>query len=230
MASLKASPQRKDIFNVTSAIDDDSYQQNFSNKNMFQCYHNNRGYCSFREKCRYPHYKQVCPKTVCRERECKKRHPVTCKFRENCKFHKKAICAFKHVTLTNEEKERIKIDEAMNKLLEEKKILIREIESLKAKNEMLEVELNRYVTPMHDEEIGLVEPVEQIEETCINVCDKCDFTAHSTADLNTHISEKHTNKKLKINACKLFLCDHCSFASNSEEKFKNHARNNHSHQ
>ena len=146
MASLKRSPQSRDIFNVTSASDDDSYQKVFSNKNLFQCYHNNRGYCSFRDKCRYRHFTQVCPKTVCRENECKKRHPVTCKFRENCKFHKKAICAFKHVPLTNG---KTKNDEALDKLLEENKTLIREIENLKAKNEMLEVELKRYVTPMH---------------------------------------------------------------------------------
>ena len=132
------------------------------------------------------------PKTVCRENECKKRHPVTCKFRENCKFHKKAICAFKHVPLTNG---KTKNDEALDKLLEENRTLIREIENLKAKNEMLEVELKRYVTSIHDKEIEVVD--EKKEE--IFMCEKCDFKAHSTTVLDTHISEKHTAENLKIN-------------------------------
>ena len=54
-------------------------------------------------------------------------------------------------------------------------------------------------------------------------CEKCYFRAHSSADLSTHISMKHTIKNLK----QLFLCDHCDFASNIEEKFKYHQENQH---
>ena len=233
----------RDIFNVAIASDDDSsdkYSQVFSNKNLFQCYHNNRGYCSYRTKCRYQHYEQVCPKTVCREHECKKRHPVLCKFRENCKFHRKAICSFKHIAHTNDKNEKAKSenpnsDEAVDKLLEENRILVREVEDLKAKNKMLEAKLKRFVASMHDKEIELIddkvshETVEQTEEICMYVCEKCDFRTNSTAGLNTHISVKHTTKNLKNNTIKLFLCDHCNFASNFEEKLNNHTENNHNH-
>ena len=108
MTLQEESSKSKDFFNVTSACDDDKRETNmtemmhtkvFSNKNLFQCYHNNRGYCSFRNKCRYQHYDQVCPSSVCRDQECRKRHPVICKFKEHCKFDKKSICSFKHVVI-----------------------------------------------------------------------------------------------------------------------------------
>ena len=91
---------------------------------------------------------------------------------------------------------------------------------------MLEVLLKRYVTPVHHIEIEVVD--EKKEE--IFMCEKCDFKAHSTTGLDTHISEKHTAENLKINPFKLFLCDHCSFASNLEEKFRNHQESNHGEQ
>ena len=132
----------------------------FSNKNLFQCYHNNRGYCSFRTKCRYQHYKQVCPKTVCRDHECKKRYPVLCKFREHCKFHRKGICAFKHITNDKNEKaksENSNSEEAVAKLLEQNEELVREIEDLKDRNKTLEAELKRFAYSMHEKEIELID-------------------------------------------------------------------------
>ena len=90
---------------VTSASEDDDWSNSkhtrvFFNRNQFQCYHNNRGFCSFRDHCRYQHYHKVCPKTVCRVNECKFRHPVICKYKETCKFVQKGICAFKHNPLS----------------------------------------------------------------------------------------------------------------------------------
>ena len=72
------------------------------NRNIFQCYHNNRGYCQYREKCRYQHYKETCQKRVCKETECKFRHPKLCKYREVFKFLKKQICSYKHEFETKE--------------------------------------------------------------------------------------------------------------------------------
>ena len=154
------------------------------------------------------------------------RHPRKCRNGGKCKFFSKNICAYKHDTLD-------KNDEDVDKLMEENKTLIREIDNLKAKNKMLEGELKRYLTSTNDKENELVddmvghEPVKQNEEIRMFVCEKCDFTAYSAESLNTHISEKHTTENLKNNTYKLFLCDHCSFASNVEEKFKNHTENYH---
>ena len=95
--------------NVTSVDEDHNSNSNFEltkvfmNRNFHQCYFNNRGYCRFRDKCRYRHYKQICPKSICRDQECNYRHPRSCKYRELCKFYKKDICAFKHINIIKKE-------------------------------------------------------------------------------------------------------------------------------
>ena len=42
-----------------------------TNRNVFQCYHNNVGYFKYREHCRYQHFNVSCQKNVCRDKECK---------------------------------------------------------------------------------------------------------------------------------------------------------------
>ena len=64
--------------------------------------HNDAGYCKFGEKCRKRHYNVICSLTNC-DKMCEGRHPKYCKFYEKCKFFKKNICAFKHVTLANDD-------------------------------------------------------------------------------------------------------------------------------
>ena len=88
-----------DYHNVTFAYDDESslkHTKVFLNKNLIHCYHNNRGYCSFRDRCRYQHFSEICDKNICREKECRKRHPVICRYKDDCKFFKSKNCAFKH--------------------------------------------------------------------------------------------------------------------------------------
>ena len=114
---------------VTFACEDEEHEsilnhtKVFQNKNLFQCYHHNRGYCSFRDNCRYRHFKGICTKNICRDRECEKRHPVICRFKDDCKFNKSNNCAFKHLEMK---------DTIANKGLEKKmKICLEEVESLK---------------------------------------------------------------------------------------------------
>ena len=67
--------ERMNFSYVTFAHDDEQQENSlkhtkvFLNKNLFQCYHNNRGFSSFRDKCRYKHFKGICKKNVYRERE-----------------------------------------------------------------------------------------------------------------------------------------------------------------
>ena len=74
-----------------------------NNKNLFQCSHNNRGFCKFRQECRYQHFHELCSKTICKDRECRFRHPKNCKNGDNCKFNKKKICAYRHNAQNSEE-------------------------------------------------------------------------------------------------------------------------------
>ena len=72
-------------------------------KNEFQCFHNNKGYCKFGVECHFQHYHDICLEKVCRDKECKARHPKYCKNGDDCKFYKKKICAYRHEDLKSVE-------------------------------------------------------------------------------------------------------------------------------
>ena len=61
-----------------------------------RCPHNNTGYCKFNDHCKYQHYNTICDKRICKDIECKKRHPRTCRYGENCKFNIHNACAYMH--------------------------------------------------------------------------------------------------------------------------------------
>ena len=64
-----------DSHNVTFACDDETsfeHTKVFLNKNLVQCYHNNRGYCSFRDRCRYNHFNEICTKTYAEKKNAEK--------------------------------------------------------------------------------------------------------------------------------------------------------------
>ena len=123
-----------DFSHVTLACDDERQETSlkhtkvFQNKNLVQCYHNKRGYCRFRDRCRY--FKEICIKNVCRERECVKRHPVICRYKNDCRFNKSNNCAFKHIgiktTMVNKD-----FESEMKAYTEKIKNLNREIIDLK---------------------------------------------------------------------------------------------------
>ena len=79
------------MINVTSASDD----------NKYQCYHNNKGFCKFRDQCHYQHYSEICQKSICRDKKCSFRHPKICRNGEKCKFLKLKKCAYRHSGQSN---------------------------------------------------------------------------------------------------------------------------------
>ena len=86
--------------NVTLACDDESILKHtkvFNNKSIFQCYHHNRGYCRYKDQCRYRHFQGICIENIFRDKECDKRHPVICRYKDDCKFKKANNCAFRHI-------------------------------------------------------------------------------------------------------------------------------------
>ena len=68
---------------------------------IFQCPHNNTGFCKFRDNSKYQHFYTICQKTICRNLECYNKHPKTYKFPEPCKFNSRNACAYKHVNLVD---------------------------------------------------------------------------------------------------------------------------------
>ena len=183
------------------------------NKNSFQCYHNNKGYCCYGQKCRFQHYKETCSKSICKDKECPKRHPKHCKWGERCKFLRKNICAFKHEPDANHlvpnnstyedemDKLRIEIvDLKRSNQMKQKKLceLFEEtderetiIDDLKAQAE----ELKNCILNYKKENSDLKTRITNIQSKCVF----CDFTFVGDSDLKSRISEKYElkgNKKI----------------------------------
>ena len=66
------------------------------------CQHYYRGYCYQKDDCDERHHDKVCEDPPCDEQSCEKRHPNPCNFGFRCKFKKKTICLYSHVTFVGE--------------------------------------------------------------------------------------------------------------------------------
>ena len=100
----------------------------------------NVGYCKFRDQCRYQHYSKVCPRSVCKEKECKFRHPKRCKFGSECHFLRRKCCVFSHKF--SESNEKVFHTEAESVLMNEVIQLKAEVPELKESVELKEQQLN----------------------------------------------------------------------------------------
>ena len=63
--------------------------------NLAKCPYNDSGYCKFNNECRKSHSLSICKKEKC-DKKCPDRHPKDFKFKEECRFLEKNICAFNH--------------------------------------------------------------------------------------------------------------------------------------
>ena len=68
-------------------------------KTTRKCRYFNRGYCKYRERCRFYHSPNICKvyleKGICRKNSCSDRHPRKCKYKENCPRYEQ--CQYLHV-------------------------------------------------------------------------------------------------------------------------------------
>ena len=74
-----------------------------------------------------------CFESFCKDKQCKSRHPRTCKFGDECRFLKMKCCLFKHTitkSVTNDKQK------------EESKVLEREVIELKAMIDNLQDEIS----------------------------------------------------------------------------------------
>ena len=71
------------------------------------CRYHNRGYCKYNFKCRYIHSKEICKKHIqtgnCQTKECKDRHPRTCKWTKTHNGCRRPNCDYLHVTLASDD-------------------------------------------------------------------------------------------------------------------------------
>ena len=200
------------------------------NQNSFQCYHNNRGYCQYGDKCRYQHYKDSCQKRVCKEKECKYRHPKLCKYRESCKFLKKQICSYKH-DLINKEKD---LKETANKVKEcenEVQKLRSEVFILMNNVQMKQNLIEEFIRDKKENENMLVD----VKENSKELEDKNSVYKNEISKLKIQLEKKNeTNRELE-NKCKYleikleehFKCKECDFRAIRKIDLLNHIHSVH---
>ena len=76
--------------------------QKSSFRNNPKCLFNDTGFCKYGDHCRKMHFISIFTIENC-DKGYQSRHPKPCKHGGNCKFFAKQICAYKHVTLANDD-------------------------------------------------------------------------------------------------------------------------------
>ena len=205
---------------------------NLLKKNYFQCYHNNRGYCRYGQKCHFQHFNETCQKRVCKDGECPKRHPKICKWGQKCKFKKKGICAFKH------ESEARNLSTDLSSYKDDVEKLKTEIEELKNNNKIKQRKLCELFSENDERETIIDDINDELEELKMSVnrfvqentdlrskietlqtikCVICYNIFLSESDLRSHLLDKH---ELKENFnCK--TCDEISEKTKDTELLVN---------
>jgi hypothetical protein len=176
------------------------------NRNYFQCYYNNRGYCKFRDECRYQHYTEVCSQSLCKERQCKFRHPRVCKFGDNCHFLRKKYCLYKHDSSKSDDqqkKEVVFLKEEITKLKAEIQDL-RNVVEMKEKDlrEIIkkEADQNRVIKALNEENRCLKQSIGRYSENEIgksNAIEKLTKENKDLKDENESLNVKIANQQVK---------------------------------
>ena len=225
--------------NVTFACDDGTtlkHTKVFQNRNLFQCYHNNRGYCSFRDKCRYQHFQDICTNNICREKECKKRHPVICRYKNDCKFLKTNNCAFKHIHVDDKdlEKEYKICTDDIKRLKSEitdlkNDINSKEIQLSESRREIQQLNLklavklnNQQEIDLENENINLKKQIEDLENEneALKIKLKENDKSNDKSGIQ-HQDKENTNIKV------VYTCEKCCLQFSSKESLKKHNNNMH---
>ena len=160
--------------------------------NASKCAYNDKGYCKFKDECRKQHFSEVCEEKDYKK-ECNKRHPKECRWKNKCKFLAKNVCAFSHSVKV----QRVdKLDHFENEI----KALKDEIEALKVANKVLEDKVMEYSkhqskwTPFQTtiSKSGLKEVIYEREEFKCGLCSK---SFDSEAKIKLHRQRNHLVQK-----------------------------------
>ena len=202
-----------------------------TNENLFQCQHNNRGYCKFGDKCRYRHFTKICTNRICKLKECRFRHPRSCRNRENCKFFKRNVCLYKHIKqdypekYTRYEEEINKVKVEINRLKELLKytdtFLTNKIEEIREKNDSKIKELKKENQNLKtiNESMSVKVNKQKIEDQNKTFpCNKCNFTFESKIFTDFDNLDNHQSNYIRCEKCA--VCYHNEFEYNKHENCK----------
>ena len=195
-------------------------------KDHFQCYYHNRGYCKFGNQCHYQHYSESCPKTICLDKQCMFRHPKMCRNSINCKFFKRQTCMYRHHPL-NELKPKNVLSNNIKMLEEEVKRLEREIENLKldlkTKEDIIAKESDASKQyKVNDLELNKMKQKYQTKE---NECETLLEDKFKLSKINETLEEeiKHL-KAAKVELLPNYACDECDFHAGTLKELLIHIR------
>ena len=69
------------------------------NENKLICGYYDKGYCMYKDKCKYVHPKEVCQKSFCKGKKCFRRHPKSCRYKQHCR--RGSNCLYMHAVARN---------------------------------------------------------------------------------------------------------------------------------
>ena len=195
--------------------------------NLYQCSHNNKGYCKFGNKCHFQHFHKLCSKPICKEKECPSRHPKLCKNRDECKFFKKNICAYRHENLhTKDIIHNKNINEEINALEDDVKRLQQEIVDLKDNIQMKEMKEKKVQETLNEK----TESIEKLLAENDRLKDTLTLLEKENVDLRVElIIQKKIigTHKIQREVEELSTCGQCAFICETEVELKKHTENCH---
>ena len=210
-----------------------------------RCKFHNSGFCKFREQCRKRHFSSVCQVPNCSQ-DCQARHPRLCKLESYCKFWKKGICAYKHITPTNDnkledlEKELKSLKNEVKDLTEQNKQKQKQIEKINSEKSEIIKKLSQenhkikiYIEEIKQSHAKAIE-VKNSEVKKLQV--QNDHQKKKIVELEVQITKFHSSYKEKVKANdneddaktrQDFNCDKCGFKTSSLATLVKHKTNEH---
>ena len=192
-----------------------SKHQNVGSEESPVCKHNQRGFCRNGSQCLQPHNNNICQKRVCRDQNCRERHPKECKYytrNSDCKW--KEECVYKH----KKSESKIKIDMLETKVEEledELKQMKNNLSEIMVKMLLDEEKEYNYKNSQQDGD-SKEYCVSEVEKENFN-CNQCKFRCNKEVTLNKHKNTKHESHK----------CDECGHNFKSSSKLGKHKIRDH---
>ena len=171
-----------------------------------KCRYHNRGYCKFKDNCRFLHSQVICgnflENQVCRTRQCQKRHPRDCRYwtgnPEGC--IRQETCQYLHLPIKRfcSEKDKVGIEPEIGNSESE-------YSTSEEKNNCNDCEFS------YDSEEPIICHTETTHQF---TCDECQFTAKNKGWLTRHKNANHAQQTYK--------CDECDYQSDTENDVNSH--------
>ena len=170
------------------------------------CKHNQSGYCKNGLLCQLDHVSEICQIAICRDPNCRKRHPKTCRYFARYNTCKRLnYCAYAHPDI---------------KSISELEIMKKEVKSLKLEVEELKknnAEITKSLNEMQREEI--IELRQNVDQLSMNMSEMMIKIVNIETEENDQSVKKSPTIKAKY---PYFKCDVCSDKFNSQIKLKKH--------